>query len=80
MTELKERRYLIRRPRALQYFQNGQLRRELEKERVAGRFELFLDLLCMDKQICSLPSMHERQRADSEGMQMSPLYVTDGNH
>ncbi|OCT54269.1 hypothetical protein CLCR_00278 [Cladophialophora carrionii] len=45
MTELKERRYLIRKPRALQYFHRGQFKRELEKERVAGRFELFLDLL-----------------------------------
>jgi hypothetical protein len=46
MTELKERRYLIRKPRALQYFHRGEFKRELEKERVAGRFELFLDLLC----------------------------------
>lgn len=43
--EPRERRYLIRRPRALQYFHNGQLKKAAEKERVAGRFELFLDLL-----------------------------------
>ena len=43
--EPKERRYLIRRPKALQYFHNGQLMKAAEKERVAGRFELFFDLL-----------------------------------
>lgn len=47
MPETKERRYIVRRPRVLQYFHKGQLRRELEEERVAGRFELFFDLLCM---------------------------------
>ena len=39
-------RYLIRRPKALQYYYNGELRKESEGERAAGRFELFLDLLC----------------------------------
>lgn len=43
--EPKERRYLIQRPKALQYFHNGQLKKAAEKERVAGRFELFFDLL-----------------------------------
>lgn len=43
--EPKERRYLVQRPRALQYFHNGQLKKAAEKERVAGRFELFFDLL-----------------------------------
>lgn len=42
----KERRYLVRRPKALQYFHNGELKKAAEKERVAGRFELFFDLLC----------------------------------
>ena len=37
----RERRYLVQRPRALQYFHNGQLKKAAEKERVAGRFELF---------------------------------------
>ena len=45
--EPKERRYLIRRPKALQYFHNGQFKKAAEKERVAGQFELFFDLLCM---------------------------------
>lgn len=45
-SEPKERRFLIRRPKALQYFHNGQLKKAAEKERVAGRFELFFDLLC----------------------------------
>ena len=45
-TELKERRYLIRRPKALQYFHNGELKKAAEKERNAGKFELFFDLLC----------------------------------
>lgn len=40
------RRYLLRRPKALQYFHNGELRKASEGERQAGRFELFLDLLC----------------------------------
>jgi len=39
-------RYLIKRPKALQWFYNGQLQKESEGERQAGRFELFLDLLC----------------------------------
>lgn len=39
-------RYLIRQPRALQYYYNGELRKESDGERAAGRFELFLDLLC----------------------------------
>jgi hypothetical protein len=47
MPEFRERRYLIRKPAALQYFHRGELRKALEKERVAGRFELFFDLLCM---------------------------------
>lgn len=38
-------RYLIRRPKALQYFHDGEVKREHEGERQAGRFELFLDLL-----------------------------------
>ena len=29
----------------VQYFHNGQLKKAAEKERVAGRFELFFDLL-----------------------------------
>ncbi|KAI9664233.1 MAG: hypothetical protein M1831_002412 [Alyxoria varia] len=40
-----ERRYLIRKPQALQYFHKGVLKKAQEKERVAGRFELFFDLL-----------------------------------
>lgn len=39
-------RYLIKQPKALQYYYNGELRKESEGERAAGRFELFLDLLC----------------------------------
>ena len=41
-------RYLIKRPKALQWFHNGRLEKEgdADEERVAGRFELFLDLLC----------------------------------
>ena len=38
-------RNLIKRPKALQYFYNGELKKEIEGERQAGRFELFLDLL-----------------------------------
>ena len=33
-------------PRALQWFHNGRLYKASEEERQAGRFELFLDLLC----------------------------------
>ncbi|KAM0453468.1 hypothetical protein ACHAPV_006250 [Trichoderma viride] len=38
-------RYMIKRPKALQWFHNGRLVKESEEERQAGRFELFLDLL-----------------------------------
>lgn len=38
-------RYLIKRPKALQWFHNGHLQKESDEERQAGRFELFLDLL-----------------------------------
>ncbi|KAJ5887699.1 hypothetical protein N7495_007740 [Penicillium taxi] len=38
-------RYLIRQPRALQWFENGRLVKRHDEERQAGRFELFLDLL-----------------------------------
>ncbi|CAM1510432.1 Fc.00g007670.m01.CDS01 [Cosmosporella sp. VM-42] len=37
--------YLVKRPKALQWFHNGRLYKESEEERQAGRFELFLDLL-----------------------------------
>lgn len=39
-------RYMIKRPKALQWFHNGRLVKESDEERQAGRFELFLDLLC----------------------------------
>jgi Bacterial low temperature requirement A protein (LtrA) len=38
-------RHLIKRPKALQWFHNGELKKASEGERQAGRFELFLDLL-----------------------------------
>lgn len=38
-------RYLIKRPKALQWFHHGELQKASEGERQAGRFELFLDLL-----------------------------------
>lgn len=41
--------YLVKRPKALQWFHNGRLCKESEEERQAGRFELFLDLLCKTK-------------------------------
>ncbi|KAM5357145.1 hypothetical protein ACJZ2D_016567 [Fusarium nematophilum] len=37
--------YVVKRPRALQWFYRGQLYKASEEERQAGRFELFLDLL-----------------------------------
>jgi hypothetical protein len=68
-SEPKERRYLVRRPKALQYFHNGQLKKAAEKERVAGRFELFFDLLCMstDFQLLSY---------GADGFQMLLWYVS----
>lgn len=39
-------RYIVKRPKALQWFYKGRLYKESEEERAAGRFELFLDLLC----------------------------------
>lgn len=38
-------RHLVKRPKALQWFHNGELKKASEGERQAGRFELFLDLL-----------------------------------
>lgn len=38
--------YVVKKPRALQWFYKDQLYKESEEERQAGRFELFLDLLC----------------------------------
>jgi hypothetical protein len=43
------RRYLLRRLKALQFFHNGALKKASKEERQAGRFELFLDLLCKSK-------------------------------
>lgn len=40
-------RYMVKRPKALQWFHNGRLVKQSDEERQAGRFELFLDLLCM---------------------------------
>lgn len=50
----KPQRYIIKRPKALQWFYNGRLYKESDEERQAGRFELFLDLLCTLK----APSSH----------------------
>ena len=41
----KPAHYLIKRPKALQWFHNGELHKAFEEGRQAGRFELFLDLL-----------------------------------
>lgn len=38
--------YVVKKPRALQWFYKDQLCKESDEERQAGRFELFLDLLC----------------------------------
>jgi hypothetical protein len=38
--------FLVKKPRALQWYYKGELQKEKEEERQAGRFELFLDLLC----------------------------------
>jgi hypothetical protein len=40
-----QKRALFRQPQALQWFENGVLKKRREGERQAGRFELFLDLL-----------------------------------
>ncbi|KJZ73492.1 hypothetical protein HIM_07048 [Hirsutella minnesotensis 3608] len=42
---IKGSRYVIKRPKALQWFDNGRLHKEIDEERQASRFELFLDLL-----------------------------------
>ncbi|KAK2608864.1 hypothetical protein QQS21_002577 [Conoideocrella luteorostrata] len=42
---VKPSRYVVKRPKALQWFYNGRLYKESDEERQAGRFELFLDLL-----------------------------------
>lgn len=41
----KGTRYLIKRPKALQWFNGDRIEKESDEERQAGRFELFLDLL-----------------------------------
>lgn len=49
----KGSRYLIRRPKALQWFCDGELQKDSDEERQAGRYELFLDLLCKyDIKVC----------------------------
>ena len=40
-----KKRALFRQPLALQWFENGVLKKRSDEERQAGRFELFLDLL-----------------------------------
>lgn len=37
---------MFKRPKALQWFRDGRLEKASDEERQAGRFELFLDLLC----------------------------------
>jgi low temperature requirement protein LtrA len=41
----RPQRFLIKRPKALQWFNKGRLEKLHDEERQAGRFELFLDLL-----------------------------------
>ncbi|KAI9147836.1 hypothetical protein HJFPF1_12870 [Paramyrothecium foliicola] len=41
----KPSRYLVKRPKALQWFHHDRLCKDSDEERQAGRFELFLDLL-----------------------------------
>jgi hypothetical protein len=54
----KPQRYVVKRPKALQWFYKGQLYKENDEERQAGRFELFLDLLCMCTELLPMrPSM-----------------------
>jgi hypothetical protein len=52
----KPQRYLVKRPKALQWFYNGQLHKVSEEERQASRFELFLDLLYVAIGVCFLQS------------------------
>ena len=53
--------YVVKKPRALQWFYKDQLYKEREEERQAGRFELFLDLLCEFVLSCVfLPSLLAR--------------------
>lgn len=46
--------FLVKKPRALQWFYKGHLIKEKEEERQAGRFELFLDLLCRSLSFCAI--------------------------
>ena len=55
---LLDRRYLIRRPRALQYFENGVLKKASDRERVSGKFELFFDLLYVAL-VCAFQLLHD---------------------
>lgn len=50
----KGERYIVKRPKALQWFYKGQLQKVKDEERQAGRFELFLDLLCEFSPVVSI--------------------------
>lgn len=64
--ELQQRarpsRYVIKRPKALQWFHNGRLYKASDEERQAGRFELFLDLLCSSLFPCPGPLAKKKKK------------------
>ena len=69
---LLDRRYLIRRPRALQYFENGVLKKAQNKERVSGRFELFFDLLY----VALIANFAEKLADDPSGVNLVLFLLT----
>ncbi|KAJ5813781.1 uncharacterized protein N7503_000531 [Penicillium pulvis] len=65
-------RYLIRQPRALQWFENGRLVKRRDEERQSGRFELFLDLLY----IAILSNFADTLTEDISGAKLAKYILT----
>lgn len=64
-------RYLVKRPKALQWFYKGQLHKVSEEERQASRFELFLDLLYVA--IGMIHATHLKSRSELQASKLTWL-------
>lgn len=69
-------RYLIRQPRALQWFEGGKLMKLQDEERQAGRFELFLDLLY----VAILSNFADTLAEDISGAKLVKYIVRHDHH
>ena len=54
--------YLVKCPKALQWFEDGRLHKVSTDDRQAGRFELLLDLLCECRTNPMSPLTHKRHQ------------------